>query len=273
MKKEKMIRILKALFILSFLLDLTIIGAVVGIPMFIILWGLQYFFIGKADPFYVFSISKQQKVLLEIKNYDFINTQIEALYKTHFSLMQIDNSFAEMLEYYMADCYLNSISEIETLIYKNSLRLDGGTRAYLVRLLDCEAIMKASADLAMKIGYFSREEIAASMPKKSLLEFLADNKYSITPSLADDRAKDIKKAICLLDRCAQIYNEKLETFKETRKEKREKNIKNILPNGMTRQETLMLTNFINATKSNLSVDTLDLILKIQKQISVDNNKG
>lgn len=270
MKKEKVIRILKALFILSFLLDLTIIGAVIGVPMFVVLWGLQYFFIGKADPFYAFSISKQQKILLEIKNYDFINTQIEALYKTHFSLMQIDNSFAEMLEYYMTDCYLNSISEIETLIYKNSLRLDGDTRDYLVQLLDCEAIMKASADLAMKTGYFSREEITSSMPKKNLLEFLADSKYSITSSLADDRAKDIKKAVSLVDRCGQIYNEKLEAFKKAHKNKREENAENILANGMTRQELLMLTKFINATKPNLSVDTLDLIFKIQKQTRVNN---
>ena len=273
MIKEKMIRILKTLFIMSFLLDLAVIGAVVGIPMFIILWGLQYFFMGKANPFYVFSISKQQKVLLEIKNYDFINTQIKALYKTHFSLMQIDNSFAEILEYYMVDCYLNSISEVETLIYKNSLKLDSATKEYLVRLLDCEAIMKASVDVAMKIGYFSREEIAAYAPKKNLLEFLADNKYNITPSLANDRAKNIKKAISLVDRCRQIYNEKLEALKEAHKNKREENAENISTDGITMQEALVLTKFINATKANLNADTLDIILKIQKQVRINNGKG
>lgn len=273
MKNEKIIKILKVLFYLSFLLDLTIIGAVIGIPMFIVLWGLQYFLIGKANPFYIFSISKQQKILLEIKNYDFINTKIEKLYNTYFAFMQTDNTFVEMLEYYMTDCYLNSILEVENLIYKNNLKLNSDTKTYLIQLLDCEAILHACANLTTKMEYFSKEEITSAIPKAKLVEYLADNKYNITPFLVEDRAKDIKKAICLLDRCAQIYNEKLETFKEARKEKREKNIKNILPNGMTRQETLMLSKIIDAVKPPLGVDVLDIFLKTQNQTRINNGSA
>jgi hypothetical protein len=59
MKNEKTIRTLKVLFILSFILDLTIIGLIAGVPMFLALWGLQYIFLDKANPFYVFTTNKK----------------------------------------------------------------------------------------------------------------------------------------------------------------------------------------------------------------------
>jgi len=59
MKNEKTIRTLKVLFILSFILDLTIIGLIIGVPMFLVLWALQYIFLDKANPFYVFTTNKK----------------------------------------------------------------------------------------------------------------------------------------------------------------------------------------------------------------------
>ncbi|WP_228762137.1 hypothetical protein [Campylobacter coli] len=48
------IRALRVLFILSFIADLTIIGLFVGIPLFLILWGIQYIIYGEKNPFFVF---------------------------------------------------------------------------------------------------------------------------------------------------------------------------------------------------------------------------
>ncbi|EOH0253872.1 TPA: hypothetical protein ACJE1R_000309 [Campylobacter coli] len=49
------IRVLRVLFILSFIADLTIIGLFVGIPLFLILWGIQYIIYGEKNPFFVFA--------------------------------------------------------------------------------------------------------------------------------------------------------------------------------------------------------------------------
>ncbi|HIC4155408.1 TPA: hypothetical protein ACW4YZ_001896 [Campylobacter jejuni] len=49
------IRVLRVLFILSFITDLTIIGLFVGIPLFLILWGIQYIIYGEKNPFFVFA--------------------------------------------------------------------------------------------------------------------------------------------------------------------------------------------------------------------------
>ncbi|ALW01241.1 hypothetical protein FZ832_02900 [Campylobacter jejuni] len=49
------IRALRVLFILSFIADLTIIGLFVGIPLFLILWGIQYIIYGEKNPFFVFA--------------------------------------------------------------------------------------------------------------------------------------------------------------------------------------------------------------------------
>lgn len=48
------IKALRVLFILSFIADLTIIGLFVGIPLFLILWGIQYIIYGEKNPFFVF---------------------------------------------------------------------------------------------------------------------------------------------------------------------------------------------------------------------------
>ncbi|EKI3387555.1 hypothetical protein PEZ17_001788, partial [Campylobacter coli] len=49
------IKALRVLFILSFIADLTIIGLFVGIPLFLILWGIQYIIYGEKNPFFVFA--------------------------------------------------------------------------------------------------------------------------------------------------------------------------------------------------------------------------
>ncbi|HFU5761810.1 TPA: hypothetical protein ACH6IF_000620 [Campylobacter jejuni] len=48
------IRALRVLFILSFIADLTIIVLFVVIPLFLILWGIQYIIYGEKNPFFVF---------------------------------------------------------------------------------------------------------------------------------------------------------------------------------------------------------------------------
>jgi hypothetical protein len=64
MKNEKTIRALKVFCIISFLLDLTIIGLFFGIPLFLICWIVQYIFIGEANPFFTLrcEFEKSQKL-------------------------------------------------------------------------------------------------------------------------------------------------------------------------------------------------------------------
>ena len=96
MKNEKTIRTLRVLFILSFLLDLTIIGLLVGIPLFLILWGLQYIFLGKSSPFYVFNTNKRLSKLF--KNPETIRARVEKIYKIQFNSMEIKyDSLSEFL--------------------------------------------------------------------------------------------------------------------------------------------------------------------------------
>ncbi|EOA0665813.1 hypothetical protein ACHJZ8_000859 [Campylobacter coli] len=38
-----------------FIADLTIIGLFVGVPLFLILWGIQYIIYGEKNPFFVFA--------------------------------------------------------------------------------------------------------------------------------------------------------------------------------------------------------------------------
>ncbi|EAW7542638.1 hypothetical protein FGY22_04840, partial [Campylobacter coli] len=66
------IRVLRVLFILSFIADLTIIGLFVGIPLFLILWGIQYIIYNKKNPFFVFKKDindKKSKEEMDIELY------------------------------------------------------------------------------------------------------------------------------------------------------------------------------------------------------------
>ncbi|EHH1549159.1 hypothetical protein J7F82_001187, partial [Campylobacter coli] len=66
------IRVLRVLFILSFIADLTIIGLFVGIPLFLILWGIQYIIYNEKNPFFVFKKDindKKSKEEMDIELY------------------------------------------------------------------------------------------------------------------------------------------------------------------------------------------------------------
>lgn len=48
------LRLFRVLFSLSFILDATVIGLLVGIPLFLLLWACSYIAFGSANPFFVF---------------------------------------------------------------------------------------------------------------------------------------------------------------------------------------------------------------------------
>ncbi|ECP6764219.1 hypothetical protein FUU32_08810, partial [Campylobacter coli] len=73
------IRVLRVLFILSFIADLTIIGLFVGIPLFLILWGIQYIIYNKKNPFFVFKKDindKKSKEEMDIELYKGISEKL-----------------------------------------------------------------------------------------------------------------------------------------------------------------------------------------------------
>ncbi|EDO7608892.1 hypothetical protein GOH27_08695 [Campylobacter coli] len=73
------IRVLRVLFILSFIADLTIIGLFVGIPLFLILWGIQYIIYNEKNPFFVFKKDindKKSKEELDIELYKGISEKL-----------------------------------------------------------------------------------------------------------------------------------------------------------------------------------------------------
>ncbi|CUU81650.1 Uncharacterised protein [Campylobacter hyointestinalis subsp. hyointestinalis] len=47
-------RIIRVFFVISFILDITILGLIIGIPLFFILWAVEYIIFGSINPFYVF---------------------------------------------------------------------------------------------------------------------------------------------------------------------------------------------------------------------------
>lgn len=54
-KNQILIRLLKTLHIICLLLDLTLTGALIGIPTFFILWIVQYIIFGERNPFFAFA--------------------------------------------------------------------------------------------------------------------------------------------------------------------------------------------------------------------------
>ena len=47
-------RTIRVFFVISFVLDITILGLIIGIPLFFILWAAEYIIFGSINPFYVF---------------------------------------------------------------------------------------------------------------------------------------------------------------------------------------------------------------------------
>lgn len=70
-----MIRLLKVLFIISFLFDITLIGLFVGIPSFLVLWVISYIAFGSGNPFFVFKY-KPYKKSKQGKNEEYIDTEV-----------------------------------------------------------------------------------------------------------------------------------------------------------------------------------------------------
>jgi hypothetical protein len=81
-----LIRALRVLYILSFLLDLTIVGALIGIPLFLVLWAMQYIFINQANPLFVFKKNKSEAIsiskfknMIEEETQDVLNLFIDEI--------------------------------------------------------------------------------------------------------------------------------------------------------------------------------------------------
>ena len=214
MKNEKTIRTLRVLFILSFLLDITVVGLLVGIPMFLVLWGLQYIFTGKSHPFYIFNTNKRLSKLF--KNPETIRARVEKIYKIQFGPMEINyDSISEFLIKRMAEYYSYFVLELEKLIDKYNLRFDSEEIIPVFQLIDCEVIILASVDLITEdMKYFKKEELAEFLPDKGLLCFFADNKDSISLSLVDDRLVDVAKVLSLVEPCVKKYHKEVDELKE-----------------------------------------------------------
>lgn len=214
MKNEKTIRTLRVLFILSFLLDLTIIGLFVGIPLFLILWGLQYIFLGKSSPFYVFNTNKRLGKLF--KNPETIRARVEKIYKIQFNSMEIKyDSLSEFLIKRMAEYYSYFVFELERLMDKHNLKFDSDKIIPVFQLIDCEVVILASADLITEdMKYLKKESLAGFLPNKGLLAFFADNKDNISLALVDDRLSDVAKMLSLVEPCVKKYQKELDELKE-----------------------------------------------------------
>ena len=214
MKNEKTIRTLRVLFILSFLLDLTIIGLFVGIPLFLILWGLQYIFLGKSSPFYVFNTNKRLSKLF--KNPETIRARVEKIYKIQFSPMEIKyDSLSEFLIKRMAEYYSYFVFELETLIDKHNLKFDSDEIIPIFQLIDCEVIILVSADLITEeMKYLEKESLAGFLPNKGLLAFFTDNKDNISLALVDDRLSDVAKMLSLVEPCVKKYHKEVDELRE-----------------------------------------------------------
>lgn len=113
------IRALRVLFILSFIADLTIVGLFIGIPLFLILWGIQYIVYGEKNPFFVFgkdTTDKKSKEKLDIelyqdiseKLYPLIADSLKNIFKNEKPIYNMDIIINEVVEdvsrYYFAIC-------------------------------------------------------------------------------------------------------------------------------------------------------------------------
>ncbi|EOH3683470.1 hypothetical protein [Campylobacter sp. CNRCH_2014_2452] len=113
------IRLLRVLFILSFIADLTIVGLFVGVPLFLILWGIQYIVYGEKNPFFVFKKDindKKPKEELDIefykaiseKLYPLLEDSIKITFKDEKPIYDIDIIINEVVDdvskYYFAIC-------------------------------------------------------------------------------------------------------------------------------------------------------------------------
>lgn len=214
MKNEKTIRTLRVLFILSFLLDITVVGLLVGIPMFLVLWGLQYIFTGKSHPFYIFNTNKRLSKLF--KNPETIRARVEKIYKIQFGPMEINyDSISEFLIKRMAEYYSYFVFELERLIDKHNLKFDSDKIIPVFQLIDCEVVILASADLITEeMKYLEKESLAGFLPNKGLLAFFVDNKDNISLALVDDRLSDVAKMLSLVEPCVKKYHKEVDELRE-----------------------------------------------------------
>lgn len=214
MKNEKTIRTLKVLFILSFILDLTIIGLIAGAPIFLALWGLQYIFLGKANPFYVFTTNK--KLSKMFKDDEVIKNRVKEIYKNQFGYMQIEYaSLIDFLTDRMEKYYKFFISHIEKEMNKYGLKFDGDGISSVILLIDCEVVILASTDLMVEnMGYLQKEQLFDVLPKESLIDFFAKNKDNITFSLADDRYTSAASMLQLVEICVKKYKKEVDEIAE-----------------------------------------------------------
>ena len=209
MKNEKTIRTLRVLFILSFLLDLTIIGAVIGIPMFFVLWALQYIVLGKTHPFYIFNTNKRLGKLF--KTPEIIKARVNQIYKIQFGSMGINyDSLSKFLIERMGRYYGYFVVELEKLIDKYNLKFDGNEIVPVFQLIDCEVIILASADLITEEMQISeKEKLAQFLPDKGLLQFFIDNKGNISSALVDERFTSVETMLYLVKACIEKYEKEL----------------------------------------------------------------
>ncbi|HHY1549723.1 TPA: hypothetical protein ACV1QE_000141 [Campylobacter jejuni] len=115
------IRVLRVLFILSFIADLTIIGLFVGIPLFLILWGIQYIIYNEKNPFFVFKKDindKKQKEWRDDEIYKDIEKKLYPLLAN-----SIKTTFKDNEPNYDIDVVINEVVEDVTKWYFAMLKM------------------------------------------------------------------------------------------------------------------------------------------------------
>ncbi|QCD44420.1 hypothetical protein [Campylobacter mucosalis] len=211
MKNEKTIRALKVLYILSFILDLTIVGAFIGVPLFLVLWALQYIFLGKGRPFYVFNTNKRLSKLFSKK--ETIQNRVKQIYDIQFASMALTDSRKNFLIEKMVLYYEYFVFEVEKILDKYGLQFDTDEIIPIFQLIDCEVIILASKDFILEHSLINNKEEAEKLlpkPNENLLEFIANNKHNLSPFLVEQRLDEVRKIIIFVEPCAKRYEKDLE---------------------------------------------------------------
>ncbi|AQW81408.1 putative membrane protein [Campylobacter pinnipediorum subsp. pinnipediorum] len=201
MRNEKLIRLFKVLYILSFILDLTIIGLLVGIPLFLVLWASQYVFFGILSPIYVFRAEKRIEKIFKKKSV--IKTRIERTYDIQFGKLGLDENMRSLITNNMEKNFITLIPIVQNILDKKKIKFDFyETINPLIQLIDIESIILTCDTLILR--YASTEEerknINYTPLNESLIEIIDNSNKEMLSSyqLVEKRIDIAAKFILLL---------------------------------------------------------------------------
>lgn len=206
MIKATRLRVFRVLFVLTFILDLTLIGAIIGIPLFLLLWAGSYIAFGVINPFYVFKkwVSIKFLYTFDIKSY------IEQLLTDDAIDLNMLDTYHNAIRDYIFKDFKETVSNIEKEVNPELLFTINLIHSIMLNIY-CDSFAKATGFIySIKCddkANIDEELLASILPKIWILDFIGKNKNNLSIELFNSRDLDYYlKAKKLVSKMMQFEN-------------------------------------------------------------------